>query len=90
MFFHHAVAVICGLRAERAERHGRCTGEAMDARLQSLMERMCQLGRLLPAERDLDTDDAVGIAEIKIVIAELGKTEAEMYARMKELREQPT
>ena len=59
----------------------------MDAKLQSLMERMCQLSRLLAAERDLDTDDAVGIAEIKIVIAEMNRTEAEMYARMKELRE---
>ena len=75
------------MRAEGAERHSCCTGEAMDARLQSLMERMCQLGRPLPTEDHIDTDDAVGIAEIKIVLAEMNKTEAGMYARMKELRE---
>jgi hypothetical protein len=59
----------------------------MDARLQSLMERMCQLGRLLPDMDDIDTDDALEVAEITTIIAEMKKTEAEMHARMKELRE---
>lgn len=60
------------------------SSEAMDAKLLTIMERMCQLGRLLPAADDLDLDDADEMAEAKIVLAEFQKAEAEMWALLKE------
>jgi hypothetical protein len=54
------------------------------ARFFSLMARYNELGRLLPALDDLDTDDAV--ADAKLVIAEMSKVQAEMDA----LLERPT
>jgi hypothetical protein len=50
------------------------------ARFFSLMARFNQLGRLLPAPDDLDTDDAPAVAEAKVVIAEMNKTQSEMDA----------
>jgi hypothetical protein len=44
----------------------------------ALMERYCELGRLLPTEADLNTDDAVAVAEAKVVLAEMNKTKSEM------------
>jgi hypothetical protein len=35
----------------------------------ALMERYCQLGRLLPAADDIDTDDVAELAEVKTVLA---------------------
>ena len=54
------------------------------ARFFSLMARYNELGRLLPALDDLDTDDAA--ADAKLVIAEMSKVQAEMDA----LLERPT
>ena len=42
----------------------------------ALMERYCQLGRLLPAIEDIDTDDDAQLAEVKTVLAEMAKTKA--------------
>ncbi len=44
----------------------------------ALMERYCQLGRLLPAAEDIDFDDGAEIAEIKTVLAEMKKTKSEL------------
>jgi hypothetical protein len=44
----------------------------------ALMERYCQLGRLLPAADDIDFDDGAEIAEIKAVLAEMKKTKLEL------------
>lgn len=41
-----------------------------------LMARYCQLGRLLPAIEDIDTDDDAQLAEVKTVLAEMAKTKA--------------
>jgi hypothetical protein len=45
-----------------------------------LMARYCQLGRLLPAVDDIDTDDDAEMAEVKTVLAEMAKTKAQMDA----------
>lgn len=47
-------------------------------RFMALAERYCQLGRLLPALDDIDTDDTVELAEIKTVLLEMAKTKAEL------------
>ena len=44
----------------------------------ALMERYCQLGRLLPAAEDIDFDNGAEIAEIKTVLAEMKKTKSEL------------
>jgi hypothetical protein len=44
----------------------------------TLVERYCQLGRLLPAFDDIDIDDIAELAEIKTVLAEMTKTKAEI------------
>jgi hypothetical protein len=44
----------------------------------ALVERYCQLGRLLPAFDDVDTDDIAELSEIKTVLAEMTKTKAEI------------
>jgi len=46
----------------------------------ALVERYCQLGQLLPNLADIDTDDAAGLAGIKMVLAEMAKTKAQMDA----------
>jgi hypothetical protein len=43
-----------------------------------LMERYCQLGRLLPAAEDIDFDDEAEIPEIKTLLAEMKKTKSEL------------
>jgi hypothetical protein len=50
----------------------------------ALMERYCQLGRLLPAADDIDFDDGAEIAEIKTVLAEMKKTKSELDQLLKE------
>ena len=49
----------------------------------ALMERYCQLGRLLPAIEDIDTDDDAQLAEVKTVLAEMAKTKAQMDALLR-------
>ena len=51
----------------------------------ALVERYCQLGRLLPALEDIDTDDQVELAEIKTVLSEMSKTKAELDALLSRL-----
>ncbi len=43
-----------------------------------LMARYNQLGRLLPAADDLDSDDPATIATVELVISEMAKVQAEM------------
>ena len=43
------------------------------------MERYNQLGRLLPAPGDLDTDDTA-VAEARLILAEMNATQAKMDA----------
>ncbi|MGZ5935456.1 MAG: hypothetical protein ACXWLV_12220 [Rhizomicrobium sp.] len=50
------------------------------AKFFALMKRFNQLGCLLPAPDDLDTDDAAAVAEARVVIAEMNKTKSEMDA----------
>jgi hypothetical protein len=44
----------------------------------TLMRRFNELGCLLPALDDFDTDDAAAVAEAQLVIAEMNKTRSEM------------
>ncbi len=44
-----------------------------------LMERYCQLGRLLPSEDEIQ-EDRMKSAEAKVVLAEMSKTKAAMDA----------
>ena len=44
------------------------------------MERYCQLGGLLPAASDFDTDDVAELAQVKTVLAEMENTKTEMDA----------
>jgi hypothetical protein len=63
----------------------------MDAKFQSLMERMCRLGQLLneaDIETAIDNDDATKIAEIEMLLAEFNKTNAEMDAFLLEQRQE--
>jgi hypothetical protein len=66
-------------------------GRAMDAKLQEMMERMNELGRLLPNQVDIDTAIETGdtnkIAEIEIVLAEFFKAKAELDAFLDEHRQ---
>jgi hypothetical protein len=48
------------------------------AKFFALVKRLNELGLLLPAPGDLDADDAAGLAEAQMVIAEMNKTRAEM------------
>lgn len=52
-------------------------------RFVALAERYCQLGRLLPAVEDIDTDDCAELAEIKTVLSEMAKTKAELDALLR-------
>jgi hypothetical protein len=47
-------------------------------KLIALVERYCALGRLLPSVEDIDTDDDVELAEVKMVLAEMNRTKSEM------------
>jgi hypothetical protein len=66
-------------------------GRAMDVKLQEMMERMNELGRLLPNQVDIDTAIETGdtnkIAEIEIVLAEFFKAKAELDAFLDEHRQ---
>ena len=53
----------------------------------ALMERYNQLGRLLPAPGDLDTDDAAAVAEVRLILAEMEKTQARMDALSRRRRQ---
>jgi hypothetical protein len=44
------------------------------------MARYNQLGRLLPAPDDFDTDDAAAVAEVRLILAEMNATQAKMEA----------
>jgi hypothetical protein len=57
----------------------------MDTKLETIMERVCRLGRLLPNADDVDINDDDKMAEIQIVHAEFENAEAVMWARMREL-----
>ena len=46
----------------------------------ALVKRFDELGCLLPAPGDLDTDDVAAVAEARLVIAEMNKTRSEMDA----------
>ena len=46
----------------------------------ALMARYNELGRLLPAADDLSPNDVAVLAEAKVVIAEMNKTQSEMDA----------
>jgi len=46
----------------------------------ALVERYCQLGCLLPAVEDINTDDDAALAGIKTVLAEMAKTKTEIDA----------
>jgi len=49
----------------------------------ALMERYCTLGRLLPAEDDIDTDDVAAIAEARLILREMSQTKSAMDALLK-------
>ena len=51
--------------------------EADRKRFLGLMERCCQIARLLPAVEDIDPDDGAALAEAKVVLAELSKVQSE-------------
>jgi hypothetical protein len=53
----------------------------------ALMERYNQLGRLLCAPGDLDTDDATAVAEARLILAEMNATQAKMDALSKRRRQ---
>jgi hypothetical protein len=59
----------------------------MDAKLQSLMERMNQLGQLFPDLDDIDLEDANQVAEVQIVLDEFNKAKAELDAFLLEQRQ---
>jgi hypothetical protein len=62
--------------------------ELCQTQLVALIERYCQLGRLLPQADDIGfIDDDTELAEVKIVLAEMMKTKAEMDAL---LQKRPT
>jgi hypothetical protein len=50
----------------------------MPVELQVLMQRYCQLGRLLPPVDDADLQDPRSRAEIKVVIEEMDKVKAQI------------
>jgi hypothetical protein len=56
--------------------------EASKAKFFALMARYNQLGCLLPTEENLDTDDAVAVAEARIVLKEMAAVKAELDAMM--------
>lgn len=45
-----------------------------------LIQRYCQLGRLLPTEYDFDTDDAMAVTEARLVLQEMTLVKSEMDA----------
>jgi hypothetical protein len=51
----------------------------------ALVERYCQLGRLLPAVDNVDTDDIEAIAEARLILRELSQTKFAMDELFKQL-----
>jgi hypothetical protein len=58
----------------------RTRGDDRKRKYFALMERYNRLGRLLPSPDDLDTDDAAAVAEARLVLAEMKRTQAKMEA----------
>jgi hypothetical protein len=56
------------------------------AKFFALVRRYNQIGALLPAEEDIDTDDAVQVAEVRVILAEMKKTKAQMDALLERER----
>jgi hypothetical protein len=53
----------------------------MPPELLAMMERYNQLGRLLPKDADdLDPENPIAVAEVKVVIAEMNRVMAEINA----------
>jgi hypothetical protein len=50
------------------------------AKFFALMARYNELGRLLPDPDDLNTDDAMAVAEVRIVLKEMAAVQAELEA----------
>jgi uncharacterized protein YqiB (DUF1249 family) len=49
----------------------------------SLMNRYCQLGRLLPAVDDIDTNDVAAIADARLILREMSQTKHAMDRLLK-------
>jgi hypothetical protein len=56
--------------------------EQRKAEFFAAVKRFNQLGTLLPKPESLDAADAAALAEAEIVLAEIRKAEAEIYAMM--------
>ena len=56
------------------------------AKFFALVKRYNQIGALLPLEADLDTDDAAQVAEVRMILAEMNKTKAQMDALLERER----
>jgi hypothetical protein len=56
------------------------------AKFFALVKRYNQIGALLPAEEDIDTDDAAQVAEVEVILAEMNKTKAQMDALLERER----
>ena len=64
----------------------RVTGaDQCQTQLISLIERYCQLGRLLPAVDNIDTDDIEAIAEARLILREMSQTKFAMDELFKQL-----
>jgi hypothetical protein len=57
----------------------------MDAKLREIMERGCQIGRLLPAPEDVDRNDPAQMAEVRTILAEFEANKKALWARIREL-----
>ena len=49
----------------------------------SLIDRYCQLGRLLPAVDDIDTNDVAAIADARLILREMSQTKHAMDRLLK-------
>ena len=56
------------------------------AKFFALVKRYNQVGALLPAEEDIETDDAAQAAEVAVILAEMHKTKAQMDALLERER----
>jgi hypothetical protein len=59
----------------------------MDPELEAIMLRMNQLGRLMPDIDNIDLDNDAELAEAEMIVAEFNKAHADLFARMKVLRD---
>ncbi len=57
--------------------------DADRAALLAIMRRFCQVACLLPALEDIDTNDVVQVAELRVILAELAKVRVELDERLK-------